>query len=241
MVVQQALLSTRTGEPYQPARVYYQVSNQKTVIGAFQKLRCMDFDRERNRWVWLYEHEAAKKLRFTKPYNQIPKQFRPVIIGYFTFRGEEQMLLDLRSLERVIKAIDFFAKRINHRVAKATHVRVVNRYFSSQEMPQGNLVGEVPPSLDIFFDLQEVETARTSSIMAKVQQLSAESQDLVQDGSELESYLNELVNTPFPEIEEIPITYSDDGIGTLAVDLFVRQLMASRSGSVTKEYYISLF
>jgi len=172
---------------------------------------------------------------------QIPKQFRPVIIGYFTFRGEEQMLLDLRSLERVIKAIDFFAKRINHRVAKATHVRVVNRYFSSQEMPQGNLVGEVPPSLDIFFDLQEVETARTSSIMAKVQQLSAESQDLVQDGSELESYLNELVNTPFPEIEEIPITYSDDGIGTLAVDLFVRQLMASRSGSVTKEYYISLF
>ncbi|MBV8885083.1 MAG: hypothetical protein JO235_13955 [Chroococcidiopsidaceae cyanobacterium CP_BM_RX_35] len=175
MVVQQALLSTRTGEPYQPARVYYQVSNQKTVIGAFQKLRCMDFDRERNRRVWLYEHEAAKKLRFTKPHNQIPKQFRPVIIGDFTFRGEEQMLLDLRSLERVIKAIDFFAKRINHRVAKATHVRVVNRYFSSQEMPQGNLVGEVPPSLDMFFDLQKVETAITSSILAKVQQLSAES------------------------------------------------------------------
>ncbi len=61
------LLTNLTGEPYQIARVYYQIFNRKTVIGAFNKLRCIKFDPPGNRWVWLYEAEA-KKLRFDNSY-----------------------------------------------------------------------------------------------------------------------------------------------------------------------------
>lgn len=106
---QKYILKTTTGEFYQLARVYYEVVNKKTVEGAFRKLRCMDFDPQRDRWVWLFEAEA-KKLRFQKTHNQLSKSVRPLVNGAFTFRGENQMLLDVRSWERATKAIEFFDK-----------------------------------------------------------------------------------------------------------------------------------
>ena len=58
---------TMTGEPYQPARIYYQVFQKNAVIGRFKRLRCMDFDSTRNRWVWLHKEEqhanASEKLQ----------------------------------------------------------------------------------------------------------------------------------------------------------------------------------
>jgi hypothetical protein len=58
---------TMTGEPYQPARIYYQVFQKHAVLGRFRRLRCIDFDKTQNRWVWLYQEEA-KNLKFTKSY-----------------------------------------------------------------------------------------------------------------------------------------------------------------------------
>jgi hypothetical protein len=60
----------------------------------------MEFDPQRDRWVWLFEAEA-KKLRFQKTHNQLSKSVRPLVIGAFTFRGENQMLLDVRSCDRL--------------------------------------------------------------------------------------------------------------------------------------------
>ncbi|NJO43764.1 MAG: hypothetical protein HC865_25135 [Cyanobacteria bacterium RU_5_0] len=69
---QKTLITTRTGEPYQPARVYYQVSNQKTVIGAFKKLRCMQFEPSLSSWRWLYDQEA-KNYSFRSPITKFPR------------------------------------------------------------------------------------------------------------------------------------------------------------------------
>ena len=70
---------TMTGEPYQPARLYYQVQQKNAVLGRFKRLRCLDFDETRNRWVWLYTEEA-KNLKFSKSYREIPKQYRPIVL-----------------------------------------------------------------------------------------------------------------------------------------------------------------
>src|SRR2546425_12212672 len=61
------LLMTMTGEMHQPVRLYYEVYDQAAVVHAFAKLRCMDDDRDQERWVWLY-HGEAKKLKFHTSY-----------------------------------------------------------------------------------------------------------------------------------------------------------------------------
>lgn len=77
-------LVTMTGEPYQPARLFYWVGQKNAVIGRFRRLRCIDEERTHNRWVWFLTEEA-KKIKFTKSYRDIPKEHRPLVLDYFTF------------------------------------------------------------------------------------------------------------------------------------------------------------
>ncbi|KPK75130.1 MAG: hypothetical protein AMJ79_12470 [Phycisphaerae bacterium SM23_30] len=80
---------TLTGEPVQPIRLYYQLVDKKRFVGCLKKLRCTDFDPAKNRWVWLYEHEA-KSLKFENSYSAIPKRMHPVVIGSFFLKESEE-------------------------------------------------------------------------------------------------------------------------------------------------------
>ena len=95
----QSLLGTLTGEHFQPVRLHYRVLNHPGLKRAFEKLRCLEYDAPRKRWVWLYAHEA-KNLRFQRSYAQFPKELHPIVIGAFFLRTKETLLLDLRSCER---------------------------------------------------------------------------------------------------------------------------------------------
>ena len=132
MKEEKTLITTHTGEPSQPVRIYYQVIKPKTVLGVFKKLRCVYFEQPLKRWRWTYEHEA-KKLRFERSYAKIPKEVKPIVMGEFFWRGDQELLLEVRSFDRAIKAIEFFEKRINSRAGQATKLRVVNRFFAAGE------------------------------------------------------------------------------------------------------------
>ncbi len=54
----QSLLATMTGEHFQPVRLHYKVLNRPGLLRAFEKLRCLDYDSTRKRWIWLYAHEG---------------------------------------------------------------------------------------------------------------------------------------------------------------------------------------
>jgi hypothetical protein len=153
MKTEKTLITTYTGEPSQPVRIYYQVVKPKTVLGVFKKLRCVYFEQALKRWRWLYDHEA-KKLRFETSYAKIPKEAKPIVIGDFFWRGETELLLEVRSFDRAIKALKFFEKRINPRAAIATKMRVVNRLFAADEPDVAQLL-EAP--YDRFFDGDEVD------------------------------------------------------------------------------------
>ncbi len=213
------LLTTLTGEPYQLARVYYQVFNKKTVIGAFNKLRCMKFEPPGNRWVWLYEAEA-KKLRFDNSHHKIPKDMRPVVIGYFVFRGDREMLLELRSFERLTKAIDFFDKRINRRAAKVRKLRVVNKIFSAPEDPREV---ERRPTPDAFFDREDVYIPNPQEFEEQLKSISAENEDEESKQEALFAYLEAKANQPLPEVEELRPNFYEDGIFSLEFSLRMRQ------------------
>jgi hypothetical protein len=215
------LLSTTTGEPYQPARVYYQVFNPKTVISAFKKLRCMDFDPNQNRWLWLYEAEA-KKIRFERSYNKIPKDIRPIAIGYFVFRGQDEMHLELRSLARVTKAIQFFDKRINRRAAQVTKVRIVNKMFSVPE----NRDNFVPPSCAEFFDRDDIYIPNPRELDAALEKIVTETPEEEGRLAALTTYMEEKSKQPLPEIEEIPANIYETGLLALEMALTMRQIEA---------------
>ncbi len=144
---EKVLQMTMTGEVVQPIRLYYQIIDKKRLIDRFRQLRCMDFDRVNNRWVWLYSHES-KMLKFQKSYSSIPKEMHPIVIGSFFLRNGDELLLDLRSFERAIEAIPFFDKHIGRSVARITYAAVVNRLFDAKE--------QFSPNLDVFFCSDEM-------------------------------------------------------------------------------------
>ncbi|MDY7013785.1 MAG: hypothetical protein SVX43_09370 [Cyanobacteriota bacterium] len=214
-------LATTTGEPHQLARIYYKVFNQKTVLNAFKKLRCMDFDRTQNRWVWLYEAEA-KKLRFDEPHHKIPKEMHPIVIGYFIFRENDEMLLELRSLDRAIQALEFFDKRINRHAAQATKIRVLNKLFS---VPS-NREDFVPPSFEEYFDRADLFISSSEEIDAEFDRIAAEHEDEESRMAALTTYMEEQSKKPLPETEEIPINIYEDGLLPLTMSLKLRQVEA---------------
>src|SRR5712692_6665745 len=82
MAGEKQLLMTMTGEIHQPVRLYYQVFDQAAVLKVFAKLRCLDEDRDQERWVWLYDGKA-KKLKFHTSYSAIPRKMRPIVLVVF--------------------------------------------------------------------------------------------------------------------------------------------------------------
>lgn len=200
MTTQKQLVSTKTGEPYQLVRIYYQVFKKKTILSALQKLKCIQYEPGRDRWNWLYEAEA-KKLHFKRSYNGLASADKPLILGYFTFRGEDQLLLDLRSGARAVAGLDFFDKRFNRYAANPTHLRIVNRLFSLDEMPNR----EIHPSLDPFFDREDVPCFARDMEKAIDQIEQDYADDPEQRQQAINEYMDQQLDRPHPEIEEIII------------------------------------
>ncbi|MDJ0900240.1 MAG: hypothetical protein QNJ55_15660 [Xenococcus sp. MO_188.B8] len=227
MKEEKTLITTHTGEPNQPVRIYYQVVKPKTVLGVFKKLRCVYFEQALKRWRWLYEHEA-KKLRFEVPYSKISKEVKPIVMGDFYWRGDQELLLEVRSFDRALKAIEFFEKRINPRVAHATKLRVVNRFFAAEEP---NFEQLLEPPYDHFFDEDEVNIPEPLKLIEEVQEIS-ESQKTQEEIKQARfEYLETQFKEKTPEIEEIPLDfYRDNELGWsgLQMALTLRNIEASQ-------------
>src|SRR6478735_7924595 len=117
MPTEKQSIQTLTGELFQPIRLYYRLHNKSAVQVAFNKLHCMDFDTPGQRWVGVYDNEA-KKLQFNKPWSSIPPERRPIVLGSFYTRVDEEMYLDVGSIERALAAIAFFNRHIKRASAE---------------------------------------------------------------------------------------------------------------------------
>jgi hypothetical protein len=117
MVQNETILATTTGELFQPVRLHYLLFDQQGLEQAFKKLRCVEYDPQGRRWVWLFDHEAIR-IKLPKAYSTISKDLHPIVIGSFFSRQENQLLLDLRSWERAVAAVPLFDKYIPRHVAK---------------------------------------------------------------------------------------------------------------------------
>jgi hypothetical protein len=224
----QSLLATMTGEHFQPVRLHYQVLNRTGLLRAFERLRCLDYDPTRKRWVWLYGHEA-KKLRFQRSYAQFPKELHPIVIGAFFLRAKGTLLLDLRSCERALLAIPFFDTHLPRKLVELEDAEVVNRLFPAT---QTNL--NLTP--DALFDPQ-IGTGIDPD--AAVQRLAEKTAGVRDPEKKIRLVLEDLqsrAKAPLPEIERIPIHYAEDGIDGFTLALRLRQIVAMQHWLGHPEY-----
>lgn len=221
------LIINSTGEPYQPARLYYTIHNKKTVIRAFQKLRCIKHDPKYQSWDWYYEAEA-KKLRFETSYNKIPKEERPVLIGVFFFRSDTEMILELDSAFHVPVALEFFDKRINRRAAEATKMRLVNRFYSTEDDE------EKATNRQYTLDSDRVALPPEDKFQEIIDTYENESDRL----QALNDYMNEVTQKPLPEVQELPIHYYEEGLAGLniVIDLHAVEALERWRGNAITQY-----
>jgi hypothetical protein len=197
-------------------------------LRAFERLRCLDYESSRRRWVWLYAHEA-KRLRFQRSYAQFPKELHPIVIGAFFLRTEETLVLDLRSCERALLAIPFFDTHLPRRLIALEDAEVVNQLFPATE---ANL--KLTP--DALFDPQ---IGTGVDPVALVQRLAEKTAGVRDPGEKSRIVLEDLesrAKEPLPEIERFPVHYAEDGIGGFTLALRLRQIVAMQHWLGNREF-----
>lgn len=209
-------LWTYTGDPFQLARIHYEVHDRAEVKKVFLKLRCMEYDPGQKRWVWLFQAEA-KKLKLPKKYSEIPKEKRPIVLGSFFSLTEESMYMNTNSFERVTKAIVFFDQYLGRSIARAREIEILNKLFP----PFGQ-----PPKHADFFDNQDVHKHSPEDLLSKIKG----------NRRSIFKIIKEAVMKPLPEIERIPIHFYEDGIDPLETILKMNTTITHQHWLGNKNY-----
>ena len=74
------LLATVTGEPFQPARLYYAIPSKTVVARIFRQMHCMDEDADNDRWVWRQSSNSPDRVP------SFPIKSTPSSSGWLGFR-----------------------------------------------------------------------------------------------------------------------------------------------------------
>ncbi|MBE9042882.1 hypothetical protein IQ255_00425 [Pleurocapsales cyanobacterium LEGE 10410] len=220
-------LTTVTGEEYQPARIYYQVFKKNAVLGRFKRLRCISLE-QGNRWIWLYKEEA-KEFKFTKSYRDIPKSERPVVLGYFTFRGDNELILDVCSFKLVVCAVAFFDQKINRRLARVNKFKIVNQLFPTTEDAEA-----ISNHHSWYFDQRQAISSREK--MAELEQMLQQSEGQEDRQEQILDLMERQMKQPLPEIEDLETSFYEDGIEFLQMALQMRLLEAKQHWQGNKNF-----
>jgi hypothetical protein len=204
---------TTTGELMQLIRLHYEVEDVERLRTIFASLRCLEYDASQTRWVWLYTGEAR-----TLPFKD-RRASKDVVLGEFVFKGQTDVVLNLRSFERATNALTFFDTHIPRTVAHVTAMTVSNRLLSTAEAAS---LG----SLDQYFDRAEVVVTDPASLLHEVEDLVAHTPDLHERFTVLDRYVTDKTQAPVPALERLPVHYYEDGIHAVEALLSLRQVRA---------------
>lgn len=207
------LAATTTGELFQPVRLHYAVSDPAQTERTLLKLKCMDRDPKRGRLVWLYTNEAAQISFSQAPVSD------SVVIGEFYSQGPREIVLNVRSIERALAAVEFFDRHLPRTVAALTHLTVFNRLFRISETKEVT-------SLHALFENSPLTELHPEELEAKLAAIQGQTQDAAARSAAMLRILQELIQQPEPVMEKFPSHYYEDGIATLRLKLYTAQRVA---------------
>ena len=111
-------------------RLYYIVHDKDRLEACFKGLKCLKYHDELNDWVVEYADEAAKIGLGVEP-NKVPKEIQPLIIATIYIENDTTMLVDVRSIERASKLIEFINKYVPKNTAEITHAAIYNQLITA--------------------------------------------------------------------------------------------------------------
>lgn len=218
-------LTLVTGEPYQPARTYYQLHAPVTALtDCFQRLDCIVPGNRKGQWLWQFEAEA-QRLRFERIHRQLKAEERPVTLGQFEIvepaLADElpSLTLTLFSFDRLLQAIPFFDRHIPRDIITATKMRLVNQFAATGEVEQPLRYKHVENVLEGA----HVTASRADEVLAKVEELATLGSDATERMLEITTFLEQVAQEPRPVVEELPINFYEDGIISLEMILNTRR------------------
>ena len=218
---EKALLTTVTGEPLQPIRLYFSVASKTAVTRTLLGLRCVDEDQHGRRMVWLYQHEAAALTFGSRGQGDLPVEVRPVVIGELRFPERDRMVLAVRSAERAIEGAKFLKDVLGESVS-LVRARIVNRWFEASE----GLAG--PEPLDKHLDANVTRVEPTDAEEA-FERAMAGTRTPEEKERALAAYAAERRRRDVPLVEDFPLCPEEEtpDLRDLRMTLQLRSLRAS--------------
>ena len=192
------LAMTTTGEIMQPIRLHYEVLDSEQLRAVFAKLRCLDYDAPRRRWVWLYMDET-RGVSFKQP-----SAADNTVLGEFVFKGAKEVVLNLRSIQRATYALAFFDAHMPRTVARVTAMTVSNRFLRLAE-------ASTLTDLDDYFEHADIGVKDPDALMQSLENLAATIPDKRERLAAVMAYMDEKAKQPVPAMEKFPFDYTDYG------------------------------
>lgn len=141
------------------------------------------------------------------------------MLGEFLLKGCNEAVLNVRFVERAIKAAPFFDRYIERDVAKVTYITIINKLFSVEEVLSIE-------RLDQLFERSDITVRRPEEITEKLLEIKAGAENELERLAAFGQFVTELASELEPEIEKFPAHYYEDGIESLNLTLRQRQFVA---------------
>ncbi len=148
-------LQNETNEPYLHSRLYYTFRDEKTLVKALARRKCIHFVDPKS-FVVLYNHEAKNAPLFV-PYNQIEAE-NITILGEGSIRKNE-LVIDISSAQRMLGVAQFMYKYVESKMAYITHIVVKSELLvGAQEEIANKEFSEAlaSPDYDLLFNKEEL-------------------------------------------------------------------------------------
>ncbi len=217
------LAMTTTGEIMQPIRLHYDVFDSEQLRATFSTLNCIDYDASQRRWVWLYTDEAMILVFKAR---RVPDN---VVLGEFVLKGTKEVVLNLRSFERAIKALNFFDQYIPRSVARVTAVTVSNRLLSFSEASSLR-------SLHQYFERAKVVAKDPDSLMQTLEDMTSRIPDAQKRLGVVMQYIEDTAKQPMPAMERFPLNYYEEGIRSVEAFLSSHKVIAMQHWRGNTDY-----
>jgi hypothetical protein len=227
---QRVLVTTTTGEPMQPVRLYYALTaaRRPAVVRILDSLRCVGRAPRGPRWGWWHRNEAARLDFSVFAVNARPSP-DPVVLATIDLPTAGGMEITVRSYHRAVLAARFFGRRLGDR-ASLIRLRVLNRLLSAEDLTAG------PDAVDDLLDHDvtvvdpRVAAARWGEALARLGPRG------VQSMADLEALAGDLAARAAPDVpmvEDFPLCPEEESPDFAALKLtldlrFLRAMEHSR-------------
>lgn len=196
-----------------PARLYFKFLNQKNLVKALTKLRCLEWENDSQFSISYWEE--ARSLPLGIPYDGVPEEIFPILLAKGKIVGAE-LLIDVRSFQRAVGMIKFLYMYLGPDLLYVTHIATYNRRFAA--------LGETLPDIlapDKLFSDDNIPTGTVfnKNDFHKIPETAG-------DIDQLKFRLDAAINQPLPVIQKMPVTGTKQGLDALEARLLMNMVIA---------------